>query len=468
MRTIKELSKDYRDGKASPIQTTERLLHAIESINPKLNCFITVLRDSAMRDAEEAEKMLKEGTDLGPLQGIPLAVKDLFYIRGVKCTAGSKILASNVATYDATAVRRLKEAGAVIIGTTNMHEFASGITNENPHYGPVRNPWDTDRLSGGSSGGSAASVSAGLAVAAMGTDTAGSIRVPAALCGLVGFKPTYGLISRIGVIPLASSFDTVGTLTRSSWDAAALLDVLAWHDEGDISTADIGRPGFTRDATKLLKRTVRVGVPRRYFLDILDPGVSAEFERFLNRLAELDCESGATEIEGIENVQDVFFPIRRAEASAFHEAWLASFPELYGDDVRAALELGEKVPAPRYISAQNSRPAMRETFLRAMSGFDFLAVPTAAIGAPKVGQKTVRVMGGEQEVPATLIRLTLPFSVVGFPAMSLPVGKTDGLPVGVQLVARPFEESVLLNFANRYEEKYGLFPGPPVSAEDLP
>jgi len=384
LRTIRELSSAYRDGSDTPSRVVEKALESIESLNPLLNCFITVLKDSAMRAALEAEHKLKEGIDLGPLQGVPLGMKDLLYIEGVKCTAGSSILADNIAPYDASVVRRLKKAGAVLVGTTNLHEFAAGITNENPHYGSVRNPWNTERISGGSSGGSAAAVSAGLVAAGIGTDTAGSIRVPASFCGLLGLKPTYGIASRIGVIPLASSFDTVGTLTTCSWDAAALLATIAGHDEGDVSTADIPLPDYLA-ATVAPRRKMKIGLPRRYFFEVLDERVNGEFQKFLDRLAGLDCESQPTDIEGIESVPRAFFPIRRAEAAAFHETWLSSTPESYGEDVRANLEMGEKVLATEYINAQNGRPAVREAFLHAMQGTDLLAVPTVPVLAPRLG-----------------------------------------------------------------------------------
>jgi aspartyl-tRNA(Asn)/glutamyl-tRNA(Gln) amidotransferase subunit A len=445
------------------VEVTEGYLGAIRELNPTLNCFITVLEETARRQAEEAQRRQERHEFLSPLQGIPIAIKDLVYMEGVRCTAGSKILSESVAPYDSYVVRRLKKSGAVLLGTTNLHEFASGITNMNPHFGPVRNPWDPERISGGSSGGSTAAVSAGLAAAAIGTDTGGSIRLPAALCGVVGFKPTYSLISRIGVIPLASSFDTVGTLTNSAWDAAALLAVLAGHDEGDVSTADIPLPDYAKQATEP-PGELKVGVPQGYFLEGLDEGVDREFHLFLERLARLGCRPEPMELSGLGAVQDIFYPIRRAEAAAFHEKWFPSKAEMYGEDVRRSLELGMKVPATAYINAQNSRPALREAFLGSMAGFDALAVPTSQITAPAVGQNSVDLGGRQVDVQSTLVRLTLPFNVVGFPSVSVPIGLSGGLPVGAQLVARPFEEAVLLKLANAYEERYGTFPPPPVSA----
>jgi len=467
LETVRGLFRAYRTGGASPVRVTERYLESIERLNPALNCFITVLKDSAMKKAEEAEAQMKEGIFLGPLHGVPVAIKDLMYIEGVRCTAGSKILADSVAPYDSYAVRRIKKGGGVILGTTNLHEFAAGITNANPHYGPVRNPWDPTRISGGSSGGSAAAVAAGMAAAALGTDTAGSVRLPAGLCGAVGFKPTYGLVSRIGVIPLASSFDTVGTLTRSGWDAAALLSVLAGHDEGDVSTADVPLPDFVASAESPIG-PIKVGAPRGYFRDLLDEGVEREFQAFLDRLAQLGCSVERMELSGIDAVQDIFYPIRRAEASAFHEKWLSSRAGLYGEDVRKTLELGSKIPATEYINAQNRRPALREAFLRSMADYQVLAVPTSAITAPAVGQSRVTVGGKEVDVQSTLVRLTMPFNVVGFPAVSVPVGFAGGMPVGAQLVARPFEDPVLLSLMCAYEERFGEFPPPPLGATKAP
>ncbi|MDA4121377.1 MAG: amidase family protein, partial [Thaumarchaeota archaeon] len=293
-RSIKALGEAYDAGTLTPVKAAKSFLARIERVNPTLNCYITVLADSALEAAKQSEARFMEGSRLGPLDGVPVAVKDIIYIKGVKCTAGSKILAENVAGYDSPVVRRLKAAGAVIIGTTNLHEFAAGVTSDNPHYGPVRNPWDPRRIAGGSSGGSAAAVSANLASGALGTDTAGSVRIPAALCGVLGLKTTYGRVSRLGVIPLASSLDTVGTINNCAWDAAAMLQVIAGHDAEDMTTTDAEVPDYLGELQKPVG-TPRVGVPRRYFHDLLDPGVVSAFEGFLDRLRQLGCR--------VENVE---------------------------------------------------------------------------------------------------------------------------------------------------------------------
>jgi aspartyl-tRNA(Asn)/glutamyl-tRNA(Gln) amidotransferase subunit A len=424
-----------------------------------LNCYITVLRDSALQQAGESEARFEKGKPLGLLDGIPIAVKDIIYVKGVKCTAGSKILSGNVASYDSPVSRKLKSAGAVLVGTTNLHEFAAGITGENPHYGPVRNPWDLERISGGSSSGSAASVAAGLAVSALGTDTAGSVRTPAALCGVIGLKPTYGRISRLGVIPLASSFDTVGTLTSCSWDAAALLSILAGHDPEDLTTVAAEVPDYVAEFVGP-SNGIKIGVPRKHFHEDVDSGVEEVFSRFLDKLSRVGCAIKNVELEGLEKANDCWHTIRYAEATAFHLRWLDSIPEAYGEDVRASLELGRKIPAIEYVNAQNLRPALMHGFSASMNDLDVLAVPCTSITAPRIGQATVEVRGRKVDVRSSLINFTLPFNVVGFPAVSLPVGLSNGLPVGVQLVAGPFEEAKLLRVAGALEELAPL-PDPP-------
>ncbi len=459
MRTVKEISEAYTTGAATPTGVTESFLARIEKLNPVLNCFITLLKDSALAEARESDRRFRAGKPLGPLDGVPVAVKDLIYIEGVRCTAGSLILKDNVANYDSPVAAKLKAAGAVLIGTTNLHEFASGATNVNPHYGPVRNPWDTDRISGGSSGGSAAAVSAGLAPAAIGTDTGGSVRIPAALCGVVGLKPTYGRISRVGVVPLASSFDTVGTLTNSVWDAAILLGALAGHDPVDLTTGDVPVPDYLAEL-RTPPTKVKVGIPTRYFMDLIDPSVKECFMKFTDRLATQGVEASNVELEGIERVNDLWVPIRRSEAAAFHEQWVTKTPEKYGEDVRKSLEAGLQIPAWRYISAQNSRPALRNAFLRSMKDVDLLAIPSTPMAATRIGQGTVNLGGAETEVYSALVRLTLPFNIVGFPVLSIPIGFSKGLPVGCQIVGKPYEESSLLKFGHACESESGLFPEP--------
>ena len=386
-----------------------------------------------------------------------MAIKDLIYIKGVRCTAGSKILSANIAPYDSPVAARLKAAGAVIVGTTNMHEFAAGITGDNPHYGPVRNPWDPERISGGSSSGSAACVSAGLVPCAIGTDTGGSVRVPAGLCGVVGLKPTYGRVSRLGVVPLATSFDTVGTLTSCARDAAVLLGVLAGHGIEDLTTVSAEVPDYTDGLES--PGGLKVGVPRKYFHDNVDPAVETAFSGFLDKLTRAGHAVTEVEFEGLDKVNECWRTVRMAESTAFHLKWLDTVPDAYGEDVRASLEQGRRVPAVDYVNAQNLRPALMQGFSASMKDVDAVVVPTTAITAPRIGEKTVDVDGKQVGVRSALIGMTLPFNVVGFPAVSVPAGISHGLPVGVQVAAGPFEEAKLLRLVASIE-RLGPFPGP--------
>ena len=457
-RTARALGEAYRAGVTTPEEALKRFLERIAALNPRINAFITVLKNEAEKAAALSSRRFKDGRPLGPLDGVPVAVKDIFYIEGVECTAGSKILAGNIAPYDSPVVRRLKEAGAIILGTTNLHEFAAGTTSVNPHFGAVRNPWSEGHVAGGSSGGSAAAVASGMAPVALGTDTAGSVRIPAALCGVVGLKPTYGLVSRLGVVPLAASLDTVGVLTSSCWDAAALLGAIAGGEKGDVTTVEREVPDYASLSARVTG--ARVGIVKEYFQDALDPAVEENFRGFVTGLGEAGFSVSEARLDGISEVYDRWAPIRRAEATAFHLRWLQSTPELYGEDVRRLLEQGKGVMAVDYVNAVNARPSYMERFAASMKGFDVLAVPCTAIPAPKVGQVTVNLGGKEVPVYSALNRLTLPFNYFGFPVISIPSGATGGLPLGVQLVGRLFDEETVLGVAGAYEARVGPFPHP--------
>jgi len=464
-RTAEALVRDYLEGGASPPSVVREHLRMVETLNPKLNSFITVLGDSALRAADESERRYRERRPLGPLDGVPVAIKDMIYIQGVRCTAGSKILADNIAPYDAPVVRKLKAAGAIILGTTNLHEFAAGTTSVNPHYGAVRNPWSLGKIAGGSSGGSAAAVATGEVLLALGTDTAGSVRIPAALCGVLGLKPTYGRVSRLGVIPLSTSLDTVGVLARSSKDASAMLTVISGHDREDMTTIEAEAPASDLSTPQ---GSPRVGVVKNRFQEAVDPSIEENFQGFVGKLRDLGCYVAEVELDGLAEVYERWLPIRRAEATAFHLRWLRSTPELYGEDVRKLLELGEEVLAVDYVNAVNSRPHYIEEFLSSMKGLDALALPCTAIPAPDLARSTVVVKGVEYPVYSALNRLTLPFNYVGFPSLSIPSGLVGGTPVGVQLVGKLFDEGSLLRLASVLEGRYGIFPAPPEQGSVVP
>jgi aspartyl-tRNA(Asn)/glutamyl-tRNA(Gln) amidotransferase subunit A len=472
--TIKHVSKLIASRKISCLELVEVTIERIEKLNPKLNAFITMLDESARREAKHADSLIKQGKYLGPLHGIPISLKDLIYIKGVRSTSGSKILADFVPNYDSTVTRKLRKAGAIIIGTNNLHEFASGITGINPHYGPSRNPWDIDRMSGGSSGGSAVAVSSGMSLASIGTDTSGSIRVPASLCGIFGFKPSYGRVSKYGVMPLAPSIDHVGPLARSAWDIAVLLQVIAGYDKMDSSSAKMPIPDYLKEISYSEGRRERnsdndsskkfkIGIPKQFFFDMIEPKVMEIFRTFVDRLTGCGIATVSNvDVEGTDKIFETWRPIRLAEATSIHNEWMVSRPQDYGEDVIRMLQKGEEITAVRYIYAlQKWRQEIKNAFLKAMSGYDALLVPTTNIPAPFLNQKEVNIEGKTIDVYSCLSVLTTVFDITGLPALNIPAGLVDSkLPIGVQLVGRPFDESRILKIAYTCEHHYNLFEQP--------
>jgi aspartyl-tRNA(Asn)/glutamyl-tRNA(Gln) amidotransferase subunit A len=434
-----------------------------------LNAFITVLDESARREAKHADSLIKQGKYLGPLHGIPISFKDLIYIKGVRSTSGSKILADFVPDYDSTVTRKLRRAGAIIVGTNNLHEFASGITGINPHYGPSKNPWDIARMSGGSSGGSAVAVSSGMSLASIGTDTSGSIRVPSSLCGIFGLKPTYGRVSKYGVMPLAPSIDHVGPMARSAWDIGALLQVIGGYDKMDPSSAKVPVPDYLKEISSSNRRRnsnndsnkkFKVGIPKQFFFDIIEPKVMEIFREFVDKLHGCGITTVSNvDVDGTDKIFDTWRSIRLAESAATHDEWMASSSRQdYGEDVIRMLEKGQEITAVDYLNALHKwRQEIKDAFLKAMSGYDALLVPTTIIPAPFLDQKEVNIEGKSIEVYLSLSKLTTVFDTTGLPALNIPAGLVDSkLPVGVQLVGRPFDELRILKIAYTYEQQYKL------------
>jgi aspartyl-tRNA(Asn)/glutamyl-tRNA(Gln) amidotransferase subunit A len=449
----------------------DAIIEKIEKLNPKLNAFITILDESARRQAMHADLLIKQGKYLGPLHGIPISLKDLIYIKGVRSTSGSKILADFVPDYDSTVAIKLRTAGAVIVGTNNLHEFASGITGINPHYGPSKNPWDIARMSGGSSGGSAVAVSSGMSLASIGTDTSGSIRVPSSLCGIFGLKPTYGRVSKYGVMPLAPSIDHVGPLARSAWDIAAVLQVIAGYDKLDTSSLKPLVPDYLKEISSSETKEsnnnntdgshekFKIGIPKQFFFDLIEPKVMEIFGAFVDRLHGCGITTTSNvDVDGTDKIFDTWRAIRLGESAATHDEWMVSRPQDYGEDVIRMLEKGQEISAVKYINALHKwRQEIKNAFLKGMSEYDALLVPTTIIPAPFLDQKEVNIKGKPTEVYLSLSRLTTVFDITGLPALNIPAGLVDSkLPVGVQLVGRPFGEARILKIAYAYEEHYDL------------
>ena len=449
---VSDLAKRICAGALSPVELVEAHLERIDQTDGILNSFITLLAHDALAAARQAEKEIRAGDYRGPLHGIPIGLKDLHYTKGVRTTVGSKILRDFVPDYDAAVTERFREAGAILMGKLQMHEFALGATSENPHDGPAHNPWNVGCVTGGSSGGSGAAVASGQVMAALGSDTGGSVRIPAGLCGIVGLKPTFGLVSRHGVYPLSWSLDTVGPMTRTARDNAVVLNAIAGHDLRDPSSAKRPVEDFTKSIDRGV-RGIRVGVPSEFFYDVIDPEVRAAVERAAKALEGLGASVEEVSIPVLEHSLTVSGAILVTEAAEVHLEHLRTRPDDIGEDVRGRLELGALTPAGDYIKAQRARTVFNEQIARAFESFDILLAPTGPIGAPKIGQSTVDVGGRPEPALALLSRLTRPFNICGVPTVSMPCGFTsEGMPIGMQLAGRPFAESTVLQVAHAYEQ----------------
>jgi len=438
----------------SPVELVRAVLDRIDAYGKRINAYIALHAEEAIQAARRAEDALVHRHPLGPLHGVPLAVKDLFFEAGLPTTAGSRVLQDFVPREDATVIRRLREAGAVLLGRLNLHELAYGVTNENPHFGPVRNPWNLSRIAGGSSGGSAAAVAASLCLASLGTDTGGSIRIPAACCGVVGLKPTYGRVSRHGVLPLAWSLDHVGPITKSVEDAALLLQVMAGLDPRDPTASPVPVPAYSRMLGGDLEG-VRVGVPTGFFTDPveIDPAVLAAVQAAIHVMESVGASIMEVSMPFLRHAPAVQFFTLATEASANHGWLLRTRGRELGLDVRRRLELGEFIAAPQYVRSQQVRRRLVREFADVFRHADLLVTPTLPVVAPPLGAETVAIQGVQKRLQPTLTRFTSPLNLTGLPAISVPCGsEVDGLPVGLQMVGRPFDEATLLRAAHAYEE----------------
>jgi len=445
LETIVQLAPRLRRKDVSPVELTRACLDRIEKLNPVLNAFITVTAESALAEARAAEIEISRGEWRGPLHGIPIALKDLIDTAGTRTTAASGLYQNRVPAEDAEVVCRLRRAGAVIPGKNNLHEFAYGGSSLVSFFGDVHNPWNVEHVAGGSSGGSAAAVAAEFCYAAIGTDTAGSIREPAALCGCVGIKPTYGRVSARGVIPLSWSLDHVGPLAATVSDAAAVLQVIAGYDPLDVGSADVPVSDYVSglgEATKAL----RVGVPRAYFFDDLDDEVRAAVEQALVVIRTLVAEIHDVRIEVIADRT-----VQAAESFAYHADHVARTPELYQPETLRRIRSGENISAEQYIQRRRELDWERRRVRDFFGDVDLLVTPATPIPAPAIGdlKKDPEAL---RPAELKLLRNTRPFNVWGLPAVSLPCGFTkSGLPIGLQIAGPPWREDLVLRLAHAYE-----------------
>ena len=448
--SIEQAGRLLRSGEISPVELVDLALGRIDRSNPSLHVFLTVLARQSRTQAQRAGREIRRGEVRGPLHGIPISLKDNFWTRGVRTTAGSKILADFAPQSDSEVANLLSQGGAILLGKTNMHEFAYGITGENPHYGSSRNPWAPERISGGSSGGSAVAVATGMGFASVGTDTGGSIRIPAALCGIVGLKPTFGLVSVDGVVPLGLSFDHVGPLTRSITDACIVLEAIAKkYPRGEM------RPSY-RALRKNQPKGFRLGWSKDFFFERIHPEIHSALQAAGCKFEALGARVEEIALPGFADLVDRATYVVVAEASYYHESegYYPSRSEDYGDDVRGHLEWGHNLRAVDYMAGLENRQKVSAALSAILERVDAILSPTSPIPAPRIGRSQVRLAGErETTVRAELLRLTRPANISGLPAVSIPCGFTsDGLPIGLQLIGRRYGEARLLAMALAFEE----------------
>ncbi|MBS1856906.1 MAG: Asp-tRNA(Asn)/Glu-tRNA(Gln) amidotransferase GatCAB subunit A [Acidobacteria bacterium] len=457
---VLEAAAALRARRVSSVELTTAALSRIERHNADLRVFITVTADAALQQARQADADLATGKDRGPLHGLPVAVKDLFLTRGVLTTAGSKIYADFVPDHDAAVVERLKAAGAVMLGKLNMHELAYGITSANPHFGPVRNPWNVQHSPGGSSGGSGAAAAARMAFIAMGSDTGGSIRIPAAFCGVAGLKPTYGRVSRFGAFPLSWSLDHMGPLARTVRDTAIALNAIAGRDPRDPASARRPTIDFVPEPECSI-RGVRIGFPEGFFFEAVDSEVKSAVRGALARAASLGADVRPVRLPDMDAINAVARVILLAEASAALTPHLARRDQ-FGPDVLALFDQGRLVPAVDYVNAQRLRRLQQREFDAVWSEVDCLITPTTPASAPRIGQTTVRLAGRDEDVRLAATRLLRGINLLGLPALSIPCGLTgSGLPVGLQIVGPAFDEALILKVGAALEDNgVGVPPCP--------
>jgi aspartyl-tRNA(Asn)/glutamyl-tRNA(Gln) amidotransferase subunit A len=448
--SIIELGDLLKAKSVSPSEVLEAHLERIERLDPRLNSYITVLHEESRREARSAEAEIQRGEWRGPLHGVPIGIKDLFDVAGAACTFGSRILRENIAATDATVVERLRAAGAVVIGKHNLHEFAFGITSENPHFGVVRNPWDADRVPGGSSGGTASAIAAGLCVGGIGSDTGASIRAPASWCGIVGLKPTYARVSRAGGFPLAWSLDHPGPMARTVADCAVMLQAIAGPDPRDATASDAPVPDYLEQLGAGVKG-IRVGVPRDHYFELVEPGVEDAVRRAIETLSGLGAEIEEVSLPHATYAQAAGNAIMSSEAAAWHAEWLRERPADYGPDVRQRIRGGLLVRATEYLHAQHMRTLVQQDFAAAFEQVDVVLGPTMPLVAPLIG-RTFEPSGPFNMAPRSIAnRLTVPCNLTGMPALSVPCGFSDGLPVGLQVMGPAFAEPLVLRVGAAYE-----------------
>lgn len=475
--TIGETARRIRKKEISPVELTQLYLERIEALNPTLNAYLTLMADQALASAKTAEREVRRGKYRGALHGIPFSIKDNLTIKGVRATAGSKILAEWVPDYDATVVTRLREHGAVILGKTQMHEWAKGSSGINEFFGTVHNPWDLDRIPGGSSGGSAVAVAAGLCMASLGTDSAGSVRNPASLCGVVGLKPTYGRVSTYGGVPGTGGHSTnhFGIFTKTVEDCALVLEAIAGYDPADVLSADTPVPRYSRRIGKAVKG-MRVGLLRGYFDEAVVGEVRSALEEAAKTFKSLGMKIEEVSIPHLDLIPAVQIATSRGESTTDHDIYLRTRPRDYSRGLLYSQIAGLLIPAAVFVQAQRVRRLICQEFEEVFGKFDVIMAPSVPVPAPTIEEcKKGYLERNGRRIPLSdergnyLMLCTIPFNVTGLPSMSIPCGFTArGLPIGMQIVSAPFQEEVVFQVAHAFERKAGWYKKrPPLAGISL-
>ena len=442
--SVEELAPLLENKAISPVELTKEVLDHAEKSQPQINAYMAFYRDDAEEAAQEAEKEIINGQYRGMYHGIPMALKDNLYFKNKVTSMSSKIHKDFVSDYDATVVKKLREAGVIFTGKLSMHEYAWGITNNNPHYGPVRNPWDLEKIPGGSSGGSGAAVAAGSSVASLGTDTAGSIRIPSSACGIVGLKPTHGLVSKYGCYPLAWSLDHIGPMTKTVRDAAGLLEIIAGYDKNDPTSVHLPKENYLSRINGDVRDLV-IGVNEEFFFNQVDSDIDKLVRAGIQSLVDQGAKVETVKIPTLQYAEWAELITSLSEASAIHHSDLQKRPDDFGDDIRMLFELGELPSAVDYLQAQQVRRQLKQEFQKAFQKVDVLISPTLPVAPNTIGDDFVDLNGQQVDLIDNIIRFTGPANLTGTPALSVPCGFKGNLPIGLQIMGPAFSEATLLN-----------------------
>ncbi|WP_342512086.1 amidase [Sporosarcina sp. FSL K6-1522] len=461
-KTISELAPLIKEKQISPKEVTVAVLDQIEKLDSTLNAFIDVTAKKALQQAEKAENEIMAGNYRGPLHGVPMAIKDNIYLADEVTTMGSKIHQDFIPKENATVIEKLKENGVIFTGKLNLHEYAWGATNNNPHFGACRNPWDTDRISGGSSGGSGVSTATDMTIATLGTDTGGSIRIPASFCGVTGLKPTHGLVSKYGAFPLAWSLDHIGPLTKNAQDAAYVLEAIAGYDSKDPTSVTVSDTDYLNKLTGSVKG-LKIGINEKYFFNHVDAGVEEAVRNAITSLEKAGATIEIVEVPSLSLSEYAEMITITTEASAIHHQNLIARENDFGDDVRFLLKLGEIPSGVDYLQAQQIRSQINKEFKQLFNDVDVLLSPTLPFLPPKIGSDTGQINGVEVGLLDHIIRFTGPLNLTGLPAVSVPCGFVNNLPVGMQIIGPAFSEGRILNVAHTLEQLHPEFKQKPTA-----